>query len=69
MMKKPRHSSSRVIVVGAGAVGNEVIKNLALLGVGHIHIVDMDRIERFLAACATHYRPHDEMLAALEKGA
>lgn len=34
-----------VIVVGAGAVGNEVIKDLALLGVGRFHIIDLDRIE------------------------
>ncbi|WP_343345708.1 tryptophan halogenase family protein [Sphingomicrobium sp. XHP0239] len=31
--------------------------------------IDMDRIERFLDACETHYRPHNDMLAALEKGA
>ncbi|MEN3973007.1 tryptophan halogenase family protein [Sphingomicrobium sp. XHP0235] len=31
--------------------------------------IDMDRIERFLDACETHYRSHDEMLAELEKGA
>lgn len=36
---------ARVLVVGAGALGNEVIKNLALLGVGHVVIVDMDLIE------------------------
>src|SRR5947208_560139 len=35
----------RVLVVGAGAVGNEVIKNLVLLGVGAIRIVDFDHIE------------------------
>jgi molybdopterin-synthase adenylyltransferase len=35
----------RLIVVGAGAVGNEVIKNLALLGVGEIHVFDRDVIE------------------------
>ena len=35
----------RLIVVGAGAVGNEVIKNLALLGVGEIHVFDRDTIE------------------------
>ncbi|MGB0839143.1 MAG: HesA/MoeB/ThiF family protein [Chitinophagales bacterium] len=34
-----------VIVVGAGALGNEVLKNLALLGVGRIIVVDMDVIE------------------------
>ncbi|MCB0410622.1 MAG: ThiF family adenylyltransferase [Flavobacteriales bacterium] len=36
---------SFVIVVGAGAIGNEVIKNLCLLGIGKIHIVDFDKIE------------------------
>jgi adenylyltransferase/sulfurtransferase len=37
--------AARVIIAGAGALGNEVIKNLALMGVGHILIVDFDRIE------------------------
>jgi len=36
---------SYIIVIGAGAVGNEVLKNLCLLGVGKIHIIDFDRIE------------------------
>src|SRR5688500_13779388 len=35
----------RLIVVGAGAVGNEVIKNLTLLGVGEILVFDRDSIE------------------------
>ncbi len=38
--------TARVLVVGAGALGNEVIKNLALLGAGHIIVADMDRIEQ-----------------------
>lgn len=37
--------SAKVMVVGAGALGNEVLKNLTLLNVGHILIVDFDRIE------------------------
>ncbi len=37
--------NAKVMVVGAGALGNEVIKNLALMGVGHIFIVDFDTIE------------------------
>lgn len=40
-----RLSQSRFLVVGAGALGNEAIKNLALLGVGQIAVVDMDRVE------------------------
>ncbi|NQU85085.1 MAG: ThiF family adenylyltransferase [Mariniphaga sp.] len=38
-------AKATVMVVGAGALGNEVLKNLALLGVGNIIIVDFDRIE------------------------
>lgn len=34
-----------VMVVGAGALGNEVLKNLALMNVGNILIVDFDHIE------------------------
>ena len=40
-----RLQKADLIVVGAGAVGNEVLKNLALLGVGKIEIYDFDLIE------------------------
>lgn len=43
--KKDRVKQARVLVAGAGALGNEVVKNLALFGVGHIYVVDFDRIE------------------------
>ncbi|MGE4062482.1 MAG: ThiF family adenylyltransferase [Rhodospirillaceae bacterium] len=36
---------ARLCVVGAGAVGNEVLKCLALLGAGSIDVYDFDRIE------------------------
>ena len=36
---------AQIAVVGAGAVGNEVIKNLTLLGVGAIDVFDFDIIE------------------------
>lgn len=37
--------NATVMVVGAGALGNEVLKNLALMGVGNILICDFDTIE------------------------
>lgn len=43
--KKDKVKKARVLVAGAGALGNEVVKNLALFGVGHIYVVDFDRIE------------------------
>ncbi len=43
--KKDKVKNARVLVAGAGALGNEVVKNLALFGVGHIYVVDFDKIE------------------------
>ncbi|MBI4754869.1 MAG: ThiF family adenylyltransferase [Betaproteobacteria bacterium] len=40
-----RLAATRLAVVGAGAIGNEAVKNLVLLGVGHIDLHDFDRAE------------------------
>jgi adenylyltransferase/sulfurtransferase len=40
-----RLREARILVVGAGALGNEVLKNLALVGVGRIVLVDFDTVE------------------------
>jgi molybdopterin/thiamine biosynthesis adenylyltransferase len=40
-----RIQKAKILVIGAGAIGNEVLKNLALLGVGNIFIYDRDTIE------------------------
>jgi molybdopterin/thiamine biosynthesis adenylyltransferase len=37
--------SAKALVVGAGALGNEIVKNLAWLGFGDIILVDFDKIE------------------------
>lgn len=43
--RRERVSSAKVMVVGCGALGNEVLKNLVLFGVEHIVVVDFDRVE------------------------
>ena len=40
-----RLHQARLLVIGAGALGNETLKNLALLGIGHITLVDIDQVE------------------------
>ena len=40
-----RIASAEIMVVGCGALGNEVLKNLALLGAEHLTVVDFDRVE------------------------
>src|SRR5205823_4042886 len=40
-----RLRTAKVLVVGAGAIGNEVLKNLALVGVGNVWVIDCDAIE------------------------
>jgi adenylyltransferase/sulfurtransferase len=51
---------TKVLVIGAGALGNEVIKNLALLGVGHVAIADMDRVELSNLSRSVLFRETDE---------
>jgi len=53
-------SRARVMVVGAGALGNEILKNLALLGVGNIFVVDFDTIENSNLSRAILFRSGDE---------
>ncbi|NPD91725.1 HesA/MoeB/ThiF family protein [Xylanibacter muris] len=43
--KQDKVKNAKVLVVGAGALGNEVVKNLTLFGVGRIYVCDFDRIE------------------------
>jgi adenylyltransferase/sulfurtransferase len=54
-----RLRSARVLVVGAGALGNEIIKNLALLGVGQLFVADRDRIERSNLSRSVLFRDAD----------
>lgn len=51
--------SARVLVIGAGALGNEILKNLALLGVGKILVVDFDTVEHSNLSRSILYRESD----------
>ena len=44
--KQEQVAQAHIMVVGCGALGNEVLKHLALLGVRHLVIVDFDSVER-----------------------
>jgi molybdopterin/thiamine biosynthesis adenylyltransferase len=51
--------NANVMVVGAGALGNEVLKNLALFGIGNIVIVDFDKIEHSNLCRSVLFRSKD----------
>ena len=50
----------KVLVVGAGALGNEVLKNLALIGVGEVLVMDFDRVEAANLSRSVLFRASDE---------
>lgn len=54
-----RLKNATVMVVGAGAIGNELIKNLTLLGIGKILVYDMDAIESTNLTRSVLYRAKD----------
>jgi molybdopterin/thiamine biosynthesis adenylyltransferase len=58
--EQERLRASRVLVIGAGALGNEILKNLALLGVGQIFVADMDVIENSNLSRSILYRERDD---------
>jgi adenylyltransferase/sulfurtransferase len=51
--------AARLLVIGAGALGNEILKNLALLGCANIVVVDLDCIEASNLSRSILYRARD----------
>src|SRR6185295_5874786 len=57
--RQEKLAAARVLVVGAGALGNEVIKNLALLGVGTVFVIDLDTVEPSNLSRSVLFRSED----------
>ena len=46
LFQQSRIAAANIMVVGCGALGNEVLKNLALMGAEQLTVVDFDRVEQ-----------------------
>lgn len=57
--RQERLAAAKVLVVGAGALGNEVLKNLALVGVGTTYIIDLDVVEPSNLSRSVLFRAED----------
>jgi len=55
-----RLAQAKVLVVGAGALGNELVKNLVLLGVGTVVVIDLDTVENSNLSRCVLFREADE---------
>jgi molybdopterin-synthase adenylyltransferase len=67
--RQEKLAAAKVLVVGAGALGNEVLKNLALLGVGHVTVIDYDTIESTNLTRSVLYRESDAGKSKAERAA
>lgn len=67
--RQEKLAAAKVLVVGAGALGNEVLKNLALLGAGHVYIIDYDKIESTNLTRSVLYRESDAGKSKAERAA
>ena len=52
--------NSRILIVGVGGLGCEIAKNLAMIGIGHLDLVDLDIIEHSNLSRQVLYKPGDE---------
>ncbi|MBV8486820.1 MAG: ThiF family adenylyltransferase [Planctomycetaceae bacterium] len=64
-----RLAAAQVLVVGAGALGNEVLKNLALLGLGTVYLIDLDEVEPSNLSRSVLFRAEDAGLAKAQVAA
>ncbi|HMS66396.1 MAG TPA: ThiF family adenylyltransferase [Ignavibacteria bacterium] len=52
--------NAQILVAGCGALGNEIVKNLAMLGIGNIYVADMDKVEKSNLSRSVLFRKEDE---------
>lgn len=69
-----RIQTAKVLVVGAGGIGCEVLKDLVLAGFGHIEIIDLDTIDlsnlnRQFLFNKSHIKKSKSLVAASVAGA
>jgi adenylyltransferase/sulfurtransferase len=57
--EREKVQDAKVMIVGAGALGNEVAKNLTLMGVGQLLILDFDRVEAANLSRSVLFREKD----------
>lgn len=57
--RQDRLQAASILVVGAGALGNEVLKNLALVGAGTLIVVDLDVVEPSNLSRSVLFRSED----------
>lgn len=54
-----RLARAKVVLIGAGALGNEILKNLALLGVGNVFVADLDIVANSNLSRSVLFRAED----------
>src|SRR5689334_23641539 len=67
--RQEKLAAAKILVVGAGALGNEVLKNLALLGAGHLFVIDFDTIEATNLTRSVLFRAGDAGKSKAERAA
>ena len=68
-----RLARAKVLLIGVGALGNEILKDLALLGVGNVFVADLDIVENSNLSRSVLFRGEDcgrpKAEAAVERAA
>ncbi len=67
--EQERLAAAKVLLIGVGALGNEILKNLALLGVGNVFLADLDRVEDSNLSRSILFRERDRGQPKVEAAA